>query len=141
MIDPVLMALWLSALLSGQPQAPNFAVGPNRPELEFPDNLGIVTPMPGPGSGTEGLIDFPVFQIRIRGLTPYYAQLANQANMVDQALVFGLYPANIWGSRILTVGRPGSGPVPVNEDPTNQRISFMCNYLVTEAISIGSPVL
>lgn len=141
MIDAKLLALWLSALLTGQPQAPSFAVGPMRPELEFPDNLGIVTPMPGPGSGTEGLLDFPVFQIRVRGLQPYYGQLANQANMVDQALVFGLYPANIWGTRILAVTRSGSGPVPIDEDSVNQRISFMCNYLATEAISIGSPVL
>lgn len=141
MIDPDLMALWLSAVLTGQPQAPTFAVGPDRPELEFPDNLGIVTPMPGPSSSTEGLIDYPVFQIRIRGLAPYRFQLANQANMVDQYLLFGVYPANIWGSRILAVARSGSGPVPIAEDEVNQRISYMCNYVVTEAISIGSPVL
>lgn len=141
MIDPVLMAMWATAVLQGQPQAPRFEVGPPRPELEFPDNLGMITPMPGPGSTTEGLIDLPVFQIRVRGLAPYLLQLANQANILDQALVFGVYPANIWGTRILAVTRSGSGPVPINEDEANQRISYLCNYLVTEAISIGSPVI
>lgn len=134
MIDAQALVNWCGALVSEVDQAPQAALGPMRPELEFPDNLVLVTMLSGSGTEMEGVVRRPAFQVSVRGLFPYYSQLQAQANTIDLALMFGNWPLNLWGTRILTAEHVGGEPAPRMDDMQSQRVVFDCSYIVREIL-------
>lgn len=135
------LAAWCAALVADIDNAPTvFTIGPELvPEYEFPEIQGFVTEFPGGASEMEGIVRLRTFQVRIRTLLPYYQSGRACAERIDLALMFGDWPQNLWGTRILAIGQTGSGPSPVTEDQQAGRIGFTCNYYAREILQIGAP--
>jgi Domain of unknown function (DUF4082)/PKD domain len=133
------LADWCTLQLVGTDLAPEFVVGPETKKHQMPDTLGFVTPTPGAGNQTEGVVQFPTFQVRIRTLAEYVPQALAQAQILDRALLFGDWSGpggSIWGTQILSVDRTGGGPIPLMEDDAHDRVSVVCTYFAQEAIQI-----
>jgi hypothetical protein len=141
LIDMTALAAWCAGQCIGIDNAPTtFTVGPaGVPEFDFPEIQGFVTEFPGGASQMEGIVRLRTVQVRIRTLVQYYDSGRACAEAIDLALTFGNWPANIWGTRILTVGQTGSGPSPTTEDQLSGRLAFTCNYYAEEILQIGVP--
>lgn len=137
MINATLLAQWCQEIVSGTDQAPEFKVSPGTsviiPELQYPDNLGLVTMMSGSGTEMEGATRKPAFQLKIRGLLPYYDEIALQADMIDRQLMSGPWGA-LWGTWINSVDHVGGEPAPDVDDASAQRVVFTCAYIVREIL-------
>lgn len=127
------LADWCASQVSLMEQAPSFAVGPVVPELEFPDNLGIITMMPGAGTEMDDVVRRPAFQVKVRGLLDYYDQIAEQANTIDLALMRGPWGA-LWNTWIMSIEHVGGEPAPSVDDAVAKRITFDCVYIVREIL-------
>lgn len=125
MLDDQALADWLTAIPTDL--TVEFQVGPYRPEFMKADTIGLVTPTAGPGEIREGLWDGAAFQIQLVGRDRDRAALKSSAFQIDQALRFGDFPAQLWGTWVTAVGRVGSGPTPLQEDE-HQRQAWTCTY-------------
>lgn len=143
MINPTLMLEWLEGQLvdvlaqEGMPDWGGWYLGPDLPDLEFPETLGIYTPTAGAGEEAEGIVQLPGFQLRIRGIYEQTAQLLTLADAIDRALMFTAAGA-LWGTQIISVERTGGMFAPLVDDPRNKRVSVVCTYIVRDVIQVGS---
>lgn len=126
MIDDQALADWLTAVPTDL--VVKFRVGPYRPEFAQADLVGLVTPTAGPGLIEDGIWDVQGFQIEIVGRDRDRAGIKSSAFQIDQALVFGDYPAMLWGTWVRVAYRSGSAPTSQQLDE-HQRQSFICTYL------------
>jgi hypothetical protein len=131
MIDPALLVTWLNGVAL-ELEIP-FKRGPRQPEFGNGDLLGLVTMLEGSGESLEGIGAGPSFQLRIVGREHQQDALYRSAHAVDAALRFGDYPAELWGTQVVTVNWSGGGPSELLEDEYD-RIAYVCTYNVLEAI-------
>jgi hypothetical protein len=124
-IDDQLQAEWLTAVPTVL--AIQFVVGPYKPEFLKGDTVGVVTPVPGLGLVREGLWNTSAFQVLLVGRDRDHARLKQSAFQIDSALVFGDWPAQVWGTQVTLVDRTGSEPTPVQQDE-HQRQAWACTY-------------
>jgi hypothetical protein len=140
------MVTWLTDLVAAQTQTIglgvwppiSFVYGPIFPEHEYPEVLGVYTQTSGAAEESEGIVQRPGFQIRIRGLYDQVPALGQIANTIDLALI-QINTEDLWGTRVLDVDRTGGMPAPLVDDERGRRVSFTCNYIIREAVQIGSP--
>lgn len=136
-IDLSQVATWAATQIQYLDPPTQFVVGPEVPETEFPDTLGFITATPGPSGGMEDVERWGGFQVRIRTLYPYVNAALMQADVIDQALLFGPDPYGpLWGTQIQGVQRSGGQPIPLLEDGPHQRISVICTYLAREIVRV-----
>jgi hypothetical protein len=136
-IDVNQLVDWCAGLVSQFDQAPVGKRGPVVPELEFPDNMLVITMMSGSATEMEDAVRKPAFQVKVRGLLEYYDQVAAQANTIDQALMVGPWGA-LWGTWINSIQHVGGEPAPAVDDAAAKRITFDCTYIVREILEGAS---
>lgn len=138
MIDWQALADWCTATVAATDLPPAFVVGPETRKQQFPDTLGFINPTPGGAARSEGIERLPGFQVRIRTLAEYQSQALMQADLIDQALLFGDWggPDLVWGTRIVAIEHSGGEPVPLPQDDTHDRVSVVCSYLAHEVVQI-----
>ena len=107
--------------------------GPREPEYGRGDNVGVITPGPGPGSDLEDIGDWFGFQAKLIGKEYQFDDLQKSAMELDRTLRFLAVPADLWGTRVRAVVRSGGAPDMIQEDEF-ERIAFAGNYLVHELI-------
>lgn len=129
MIDMELLAQWLSAV----PTELNlrFESGPRAPEFLQADRIGLVTAFGGLGVTLEGAGDQSGFQVRLVSREFERGKLQKSASQLDQALLFGDYPADLWGTTIQYVDRASGGPEASQEDELD-RVTYACTYIAHE---------
>jgi hypothetical protein len=125
MIDESLLADWLSAVPTVL--TIKFVVGPYRPEFGKADTIGVVSGTPGPGLLDDGLWNGSGFQVMLEGRDRDHAKLKQAAFDIDHALIFGDYPASLWGTWVRSVDRTGGEPSPQQADE-HQRQQYFCTY-------------
>jgi hypothetical protein len=131
MIDPELLRVWLQ-------EVPNdlsmeFVEGPRVPEFLRGDDIGVVTMLEGPGYTLEGSGGFGSFQLRLVARERDQDKLRRTAFQLDNALLFGDYPVDIWGTWITSVDRTGGEPSPLQEDE-HDRVAYVCSYIAHETV-------
>jgi hypothetical protein len=109
-----------------------FEVGPEIKEM--PDLLGTITVLAGEGLINDGLFDRPQFQIALRGTQNRYADVEGFAKQVDDLIVFGDYPHELWGGYVISAYRSGGAPAPQLALDQGRRVIFVCTYTAQEAI-------
>lgn len=131
MIDADLLQVWLQAI----PNELNlpFKRGPRPPEYGNGDRLGIVTMLEGPGETLEGVGDVASFQLRLIAREFEVAELRRTAFAIDEALRFGDWPSDQWGTHVVWVARAGGGPSELQEDELD-RVAYVCTYNALETI-------
>lgn len=131
MLDPDLFGAWLNAV----PTELNipFEHGPRVREFGAADVTGLFTLLEGPGDSLEGVGDHISFQLRATAREYQQNALYRSFRTVDDALRFGDYPADLWGTWIVSVSRSGGAP---SELPTDEhdRVSYVCTYNAFETI-------
>jgi hypothetical protein len=114
--------------------------GPYVPDM--PDNVGVVTTVPGPGLSLEGAADTNGFQLLVRGLqdpTSTDGSAEDNALRADRLILFADLPAEVTpGVRLLPVSRSGGRPAPLAQEDDGDRITFVCTYL-TPVLEEASP--
>lgn len=132
MISLKLLVEWHRALVL--PIEFGWFPGPREPEYGVGDNVAVITPSQGPALDLEGVGDWSVFQTKLVGKEHQYDDLQKSAFEADRQLVRELtLPADLWGTRVVTVDRVGGQPDMLQEDE-HDRIAFVCSYLVHELI-------
>jgi hypothetical protein len=131
MLDPELLKDWLN-LVPNTLSIP-FVRGPRSPEFSHADLIGVVTMLEGLGESLEGIGDHPSFQLRLTARENQQADLYRSAHQIDDALRFGDYPADLWGTWIVAVTRSGGGPSELQADE-HDRVSYVCTYNAFETV-------
>jgi len=103
-------------------------LGPSLPDM--PDDVIIITLMPGGGLVMEGLIDQPAFQVAVRGAQFGEVTADVKANQIDKALLWGDYPHTFWGGRVSSCTRTGGAPSPLGSFDKGRRAMYTCSYIV-----------
>lgn len=96
-----------------------------------PDRLVVITGGGGPGFLTEeATVDGSNFQALVRGGAedPLGAEVA--ANDLDNMIQLASFPQQVDDTWVLNLTRVGSGPTALPFDPTDQRTTFTCNYMI-----------
>lgn len=127
MISTRLLADWLTTSASATALAPKVVPGPRAPEFSKADTVGLVTMLPGAGLALEGLFDQPAFQLELIGRERDQDKLEDAFTVLDRALIWLDVPADLWGVRVVQVGRTGGGPAATQQDE-HQRVSYACSY-------------
>ena len=129
MIDYDLMIAWLNAVPTELGH--QFVLGPRQPEFQLADKVGLVTPQQGPGLTMDGLANVPSFELKVTAREYQHMPLRRTAFALDKALLFGAYPATLWGTRVQYVDRIGGEPGSFPEDE-HDRVAYLCGYIVHE---------
>lgn len=129
MIDLPLLVAWLDSVDTVLDL--KFVKGPRAPEFLRGDRVAVVTPLEGPGLTLEGAGSVASFQLRIVAREHDEDALRKSAFQVDEALLFGSYPADLWGTRIQYVDRTGGEPSSLVEDE-HDRVAYVCSYIAHE---------
>jgi hypothetical protein len=125
-LNPELLRAWLQSVSDI-----SWKLGPADPNArEMPDTYGEVTPLPGPGMIREGTFYRPVFQLTIRGKQRVPTTPHDKAMEVDQLLMQGSYPHDLWGDRVLSCDWTGGGPAPVQNLDNARRVTYTCSYVL-----------
>jgi hypothetical protein len=129
MINTELLVTWLAAV----PTELTMVVvsGPRHPEFGRGDRLVIVTALGGIGTTLEGAGDTASFQLRLVSREHEREALQKTAFQLDTALLFGDYPADLWGTTVQHVDRSGGGPESSQEDELD-RVAYVCTYIAHE---------
>lgn len=100
---------------------------------DSPDELVIVTMLPGTGFDHERAFEIRSFQIRCRSLqnTPWIAE-ANSMG-IDTLLMSMMMPWKPDGAFVNELGWTGGGPSPLPADDTANRYSWVCTYYCKSA--------
>lgn len=131
MLDAALLRDWLNAVPLDL-DVP-FERGPRVREFGNADISGLVTMVPGPGELMDGVGDYSSFQVRLTSREANQEQLRKSAFQLDTALRFGDYPADLWGTWIVSVERTGGAPSELETDE-HDRVSYVCTYNAFETI-------
>jgi len=129
MIDTELLVTWLAAVSTELDLG--FVSGPRPPEFVNHDRIAVVTAFGGTGFTLEGAGEVSSFHLRLVSREHERAKLQKTAFQLDTALVFGDYPADLWGTTIQYVDRSGGGPESSEEDELD-RVSYVCTYIAHE---------
>lgn len=131
MLDPGLLIAWLNEL----PNELGLKVsrGPREPEFGRADLVGVLTMLEGPGESLEGIGDIASFQLRLTARERLQDGLRRIAFLFDEELRFGDYPADLWGTWVVSVSRAGGAPSELQTDE-HDRVSYVCTYNVFETI-------
>lgn len=109
-----------------------FMVGPEF--LELPDQMGLVTATEGAGFMNDGLFEAVGFSVMIRGDQNKYSDVEGFAKLVDDLVVFGDYPHELWGGYVISAYRAGAAPAPQPQLDSGRRVIFSCSYIAQEAV-------
>jgi hypothetical protein len=109
-----------------------FNVGPELREM--PDVLGTITLVGASQMINDGLFQNTQFQIALRGTQNQYTDAEAYAKQVDDLIVFGDYPHELWGSYVTSAYRSGVGPAPQLALDAGRRVIFVCTYTAQEAV-------
>lgn len=122
---------WLTGLGVDLPLVPG-AVGQLIPKM--PDRLGVITVTPGGPLQTDGLVETPAFQVRVRGAQqdPYDAEVSVKA--IDRLILFAPMPVTVDGCRLVSVTRSGGGPAALTGLSPGNRADFVCTYITRALI-------
>lgn len=131
MIDEQLLLNWAKDLVL--PAVFGWYKGPRQPEFGSGDRVAILTPQGGAGLTLEAIGDQPSFQVRMIAREHDVDLLKASAFIVDDELVRGDYPHDLWGTRVQFVTRVGGAPAPLQEDELD-RVAYVCTYLVHETV-------
>lgn len=129
MIDLGLLIVWLDAVPTSLEY--RFVRGPREPEYGRGDQVGVVTPVGGPGLTLEGAGELSGFQVKLTGREFQHDLIRRSAYEIDTALLFGDYGTDLWGTRVQYVDRTGEPPSALQEDNLD-RVAYVCTYLVHE---------
>lgn len=129
MIDIVALCAWTTAVPTEL--GFEFVPGPREPEYGQGDLVGVITPLEGPGLVLEGAGDRSSFQVKLVSREFQANELQRAAFAIDQALVFGDYPAELWGTQVQFVTRTGGQPSVIQEDE-HDRVAYVCSYIAHE---------
>jgi hypothetical protein len=124
---------WLATLGIGEGLTVDLVMSPGPYVPDMPDNVGVVTTIPGPGLSMEGVADTGGFQLLIRGLqdpTSTDASAEENALRADRLIIRASLPAEVvTGVRLLPISRSGGRPAPLPQEDDGDRITFVCTYL------------
>lgn len=131
MIDLDALASWLDEV----PTTLDFKFVAKTRQEEFGrgDLLAQVTPLPGAGLVLDGLGNASSFQVRLVAREYQESDLRRSAFQLDDALLFGTYPADLWGTRVVYVDRIGGEPSSLEEDQLD-RVAYVCSYVALEVL-------
>lgn len=129
MIDTDALVTWVNAISTEIEM--KFVKGPRNPEFLKADLVGTITPLEGAGLTLEAAGSLSSFQIRMQSREHQESALRKSAFQIDEALVFGDWPADVWGTRIQYVGRTGGEPAILQEDEFD-RVAYVCSYVAHE---------
>lgn len=129
MIDYDLLIQWLNAVPTELGH--RFIEGPRQPEFQLEDQVGMVTPQPGPGLTLDGLANVASFELKITAREHKQGALRRTAFALDSALLWGPSQGAIWGTRVQYVDRIGGEPNKTQEDE-HDRVAYSCSYIVHE---------
>lgn len=130
MIDLTLLVAWLNTVPNDL--GTKFVPGPRKPEFGKADEIGVVTPLEGPGLTLDGLGSVGSFQLEIIGREHRLAVIQKAAFQIDSALLFGdTNGVTLWGTFIQYVSRTGGEPALGQEDEFS-RVSYSCSYIAHE---------
>lgn len=130
MIALDLLVTWLNAVPADLDFL--FVSGPRKPEFGRADEIGVVTPLEGPGLTLEGAGSVASFQIEIIGREHKLALIQKTAFQIDSALLFGdTSGVDLWGTFVQYVSRTGGEPTLGQEDEFD-RVSYTCSYIAHE---------
>jgi hypothetical protein len=122
------IANWLSETITNKDSLPIecVAVPPVMPD--FPDEIVIVTLLPGTGLDHERAFEVRTFQIRCRSPqnVPEYAEF--NSIMIDNHLMSMMMPWKPDGAFVNELGWTGGGPAPLPADDSSNRYSWVCSY-------------
>jgi|SRR4051812_48512942 hypothetical protein len=124
---------WLATLGVGDGLTVDLVMSPGPYVPVMPDNVGVVTTVPGPGLFLEGAADTSGFQLLIRGVqdpTSKDASAEENALRADRLILTADLPAEVaTGVRLLPLSRSGGRPAPLAQEDDGDRITFVCTYL------------
>lgn len=129
MIDMVALAQWLDAVPTELDL--RFSASSRQEEFGRGDLVGQVTAQPGPGLILEGMGSVASFQIKAVAREHQEPALRVSAFQLDDALLFGPFPAEVWGTRVISVDRLGGEPSSLPEDELD-RVAYVCSYIAYE---------
>jgi minor capsid protein len=99
---------------------------------EMPDQIAVVTPLPGVGLSMEGLADAPGFQLRVRGLQRDPDDAETLAYDADRRILGADFPATVGAVRLISITRSGGRPALLSATPDSaNRTEMVCTYLTT----------
>jgi hypothetical protein len=95
---------------------------------DSPDEIVVVTLLPGTGHDHEKAFEVRSFQIRCRSMqnTPWIAE-ANSMG-IDSLLNSMMMPWQPDGAHVIELGWTGGGPSPLPADDAANRYSWVCSY-------------
>lgn len=129
MIEMDQLVVWLNAVPTDLGTA--FVDGPRQPEFGNADDVAVVTALGGLGLTLEGFGDQPSFQIKMVSRDHRRSVLHRSIMQIDTALLFGDFPADLWGTRVQYVDRSAGPPESAQEDELD-RVAYVCTYIVHE---------
>jgi hypothetical protein len=132
-IDAQSLTDWCGEQVAGFDMAPIAKRGPVVPQIEYPDNMVIVTMMAGSSTEMDDVVRRPAFQVKVRGLWEYYDSIALWANTIDLALMSGPW-GSLWGTWVNSIEHVGGEPAPTVDNVSAKRITFDCVYIVREIL-------
>lgn len=100
---------------------------------DSPDNIVVVTMLPGTGHDFDRAFEIRTFQVRCRSLqnNPQIAE----ANSMEIDTLFNSMkmPWRPSGAHVIELGWTGGGPSPLPADDTSNRYSWVCSYYAKSA--------
>lgn len=123
---------WLVSLGVAIPPNTDGAAAPQEgPYIpEEPDQLVIVTMLPGAGFMYEAVADWPAFQLRVRSGQDAQSTAEALAQALDLAILRAKYPVTIDGTHIQVVDRIGGAPAVLGPPDDAFRYDYVSNYQV-----------
>lgn len=100
---------------------------------EFPDELVVVTMLPGTGLVHERAFEVRTFQVRCRSPQNYPMFAEYNAYSIDNLLMSMSMPWRPDGAHVIELGWTGGGPAPLPADDSSNRYSWVSNYYCTAA--------
>ena len=127
------IADWLSTYYLDAGGQPIVCV-PSPPVVpDSPDNIVVVTMLPGTGHDYDKAFEVRNFQIRSRSIQNN-PQIAEANSMgIDSLFNSMKMPWNPNGSHVIELGWTGGGPSPLPADDSANRYSWVCTYYAKAA--------
>ena len=126
---------WIASLGWDDRQELGYPLVPGPYIPPAPDRIVVITGTGGPGYTTEEpATDASNFQALLRGAAEDPLGAEEAAGQLDLLILHGGFPAQVDGTRVLSVSRVGSGPTALPWDPSDQRTTLTSNYTIVTGV-------
>lgn len=95
---------------------------------DSPDEIAVVTLLPGTGHDHERAFEIRTFQVRCRSIQNMPTMAESNSMDIDTMLMSMMMPWRPDDAHIIELGWTGGGPAPLPADDAANRYSWVCSY-------------